>query len=282
MRKKNKLGRGLGALLGEEGFSSDIENINVSLICPNQRQPRRFFDDESLKDLAESIKKHGLVQPVIVRKNETGYELIAGERRLRATKLAGIGEIPAIVQDYTDTEAAEIALIENLQRENLNPLEEASAYRKLIDEFGMTQEKMADSIGKSRSYIANILRLLSLPEEIQTFLSEKKLTVGQIRPLLALSSEAEQIRLARYIAENELSARQVEKMVSPKAQKRRKENIENQTDIYFQESEEKLKITLGTDVHIRRKGKKNGIIEISFSGDQEFERIFRFLHGTEE
>lgn len=282
MRKKNKLGRGLGALLGEEGFSSDIENINVSLICPNQRQPRRFFDDESLKDLAESIKKHGLVQPVIVRKNETGYELIAGERRLRATKLAGIGEIPAIVQDYTDTEAAEIALIENLQRENLNPLEEASAYRKLIDEFGMTQEKMADSIGKSRSYIANILRLLSLPEEIQTFLSEKKLTVGQIRPLLALSSEAEQIRLARYIAENELSARQVEKMVSPKAQKRKKENIENQTDIYFQENEEKLKITLGTDVHIRRKGKKNGIIEISFSGDQEFERIFRFLHGTEE
>ncbi len=282
MRKKNKLGRGLGALLGEEGFSSDIENINVSLICPNQRQPRRFFDDESLKDLAESIKKHGLVQPVIVRKNETGYELIAGERRLRATKLAGIGEIPAIVQDYTDTEAAEIALIENLQRENLNPLEEASAYRKLIDEFGMTQEKMADSIGKSRSYIANILRLLSLPEEIQTFLSEKKLTVGQIRPLLALSSEAEQIRLARYIAENELSARQVEKMVSPKAQKRKKENIENQTDIYFQENEEKLKITLGTDVHIRRKGKKNGIIEISFFGDQEFERIFRFLHGTEE
>ena len=168
MSKTKRLGKGLGELLGKEVMEEkNTESISISLVVPNEWQPRREFEPESLNALAESIKEHGVVQPVIVRKKDSGYELIAGERRLRAAQLAGLVEIPALVRDYSDQETAEIALIENLQREDLNPLEEGLAYQRMISEYHFTQEKMANLIGKSRSYVTNMMRLLELSEEVK-------------------------------------------------------------------------------------------------------------------
>ena len=200
MSKTKRLGKGLGELLGKEVMEEkNTESISISLVVPNEWQPRREFEPESLNALAESIKEHGVVQPVIVRKKDSGYELIAGERRLRAAQLAGLVEIPALVRDYSDQETAEIALIENLQREDLNPLEEGLAYQRMINEYHFTQEKMANLIGKSRSYVTNMMRLLDLSEEVKSLLLERKLTAGQARPLLGLETPAGQIALARRI-----------------------------------------------------------------------------------
>lgn len=286
MSKEKRLGRGLSALLGEESRKREApEEIRIDRIVPNPHQPRRNFDEEALAELAASIRTHGVVQPVIVRREADGYTLIAGERRLRASKLAGLATVPAIVRDYNEEAAAEVALVENLQREDLNPVEEGRAYRRLMETYGYTQEKLAGIVGKSRPYVANLLRILALPEEVLARLEEGKLTMGQVRPLLALASEEEQTALARRIEKENLSSRQAEELVRGKKEKRApKEKAEDPAASYFRKIENELKLSLGTGVHIRNgKGKNRlrGDIAIEYTGEEEFQRIVAFLKNEE-
>ena len=214
--KNQPLGRGLQALgLKEhpEPHDGAALEIDIDLISPNPKQPRRAFSDEALQSLAESIRQYGLIQPVVVQKKGGAYELIAGERRLRAAKLCGLTKIPAVVRDCAPQASAELALIENLQREDLDPVEEASAYRALIQEFGLTQEQAAEKVGRSRVHVSNMMRLLQLPEEIQQYLIDGVLSIGQARPLLQLKARQAQLEAAARIIDQELSARQVEAMV---------------------------------------------------------------------
>lgn len=261
----------------------NAESISISLVVPNEWQPRREFDPEALSTLAQSIKEHGVVQPIIVREKDSGYELIAGERRLRAAQLAGFVTIPALVRAYSDQETAEIALIENLQREDLNPLEEGFAYQRMISEYHFTQEKMAGLIGKSRSYVTNMMRLLDLPEDVKNFLLERKLTAGQARPLLGLGTPAEQIALARRIVEKDLSARRIEEIIRH-GKEGKNRNLADKADAYIRTLEEDLVNAVGSRVKIKvGKGKNShrGTISIFFKSDKEFERITKLLRQGE-
>lgn len=283
MSKTRKLGKGLDALFGESGGDKETEMISLSIIVPNEWQPRREFEKNALQGLAESIREHGVVQPVIVRPKGNTFELIAGERRLRAAQLAGLSEIPALVRDYTDRETAEIALIENLQREDLNPLEEGLAYRRMIGEYRFTQEKMAELVGKSRSYVTNMMRLLDLCEEVKTMVMERKMTAGQARPLLGLDNAAEQIALARRIIKEDLSARRIEEILRAGKEGKRPRPV-NKADAYIHELEEQLVMAVGSRVRIKvGKGKNShrGTISIAFKSDKEFERITRLLKQGE-
>lgn len=278
MSKEKRLGRGLKALLGED-IDKNIQEIPVNQIDANPNQPRKAFNEETLKKLEQSIKKYGVVQPVIVRKKDNGnYELIAGERRLRAAKNAQLEKIPVVIKEYDNRESAEIALIENLQREDLNPIEEGKAYESIIKKYDLTQEEMSQIAGKSRSYITNTLRLLTFPDAIQKLLQSKKLTTGQARPLLALKTVAEQLKLAKKIVEEGLSARQVEKILSEKTTPKPKK--EAQISTYLRAMEEEIITSLGTLVKIktgRGKNSKKGTITISFKNEDEFTRITKLL-----
>lgn len=278
MSKEKRLGRGLKALLGED-IDKNIQEIAVNQIDANPNQPRKAFNEETLKKLEQSIKKYGVVQPVIVRKKDNGnYELIAGERRLRAAKNAQLEKIPVVIKEYNNRESAEIALIENLQREDLNPIEEGKAYESIIKKYDLTQEEMSQIAGKSRSYITNTLRLLTFPDAIQKLLQSKKLTTGQARPLLALKTVAEQLKLAKKIVEEGLSARQVEKMLGEKTTPKPKKEVQIST--YLRAMEEEIITSLGTLVKIKTgKGKnsKKGTITISFKNEDEFTRITKLL-----
>lgn len=283
MSKTRKLGKGLDALFGESGVDKETEMISLSIIVPNEWQPRKEFEKNALQGLADSIREHGVVQPVIVRPKGNTFELIAGERRLRAAQLAGLSEIPALVRDYTDRETAEIALIENLQREDLNPLEEGLAYRRMIGEYRFTQEKMAELVGKSRSYVTNMMRLLDLCEEVKTMVMERKMTAGQARPLLGLDNAAEQIALARRIIKEDLSARRIEEILRAGKEGKRPRPV-NKADAYIHELEEQLVMAVGSRVRIKvGKGKNShrGTISIAFKSDKEFERITRLLKQGE-
>lgn len=278
MSKEKRLGRGLKALLGED-IDKNIQEIPVNQIDANPNQPRKAFNEETLKKLEQSIKKYGIVQPVIVRKKDNGnYELIAGERRLRAAKNAQLEKIPVVIKEYNNRESAEIALIENLQREDLNPIEEGKAYESIIKKYDLTQEEMSQIAGKSRSYITNTLRLLTFPDAIQKLLQSKKLTTGQARPLLALKTVAEQLKLAKKIVEEGLSARQVEKMLGEKTTPKPKKEVQIST--YLRAMEEEIITSLGTPVKIktgRGKNSKKGTITISFKNEDEFTRITKLL-----
>ncbi|WP_276892595.1 ParB/RepB/Spo0J family partition protein [Dialister micraerophilus] len=278
MSKEKRLGRGLKALLGED-IDKNIQEIPVNQIDANPNQPRKAFNEETLKKLEQSIKKYGVVQPVIVRKKDNGnYELIAGERRLRAAKNAQLEKIPVVIKEYDNRESAEIALIENLQREDLNPIEEGKAYESIIKKYDLTQEEMSQIAGKSRSYITNTLRLLTFPDAIQKLLQSKKLTTGQARPLLALKTVAEQLKLAKKIVEEGLSARQVEKILGEKTTPKPKKEVQIST--YLRTMEEEIITSLGTLVKIKTgKGKnsKKGTITISFKNEDEFTRITKLL-----
>lgn len=279
---KKGLGKGLGALIPmlEEKDEKNVQEIEIDKIRPNDRQPRKNFDEEKIKELASSIKEHGVLQPVILRKISGGYELVAGERRWRAAKLAGIKKIPAVVKDLTDAEVMQIALIENLQREDLTPLEEALAYKKLMEEFGMTQEELATRIGKSRSQIANTVRLLNLEEEIQEMINQGKITAGHARALLSVPDAKERIKLAKRIAEENYSVRETEEMtkvLSVKAGRgagKKKEEI-NPALIHVTEQ---LQKALGTKVKIKG-SEKRGKIEIDFYSEDELERIIEIIAG---
>ncbi|MDA8211334.1 MAG: ParB/RepB/Spo0J family partition protein, partial [Clostridia bacterium] len=218
---KKGLGRGLQALIPDVKPSQESTSENTSKVLelpiaeirPREDQPRRFFSDEKLEELAQSIKEHGVIQPIVLRKTDQGYEIIAGERRWRATRKAGLEFIPAVVKDFQDCDVNEVALIENLQREDLNPIEEALAFQKLVTEFRLTQEQLAQRLGKSRPYIANSLRLLNLPPVIQQLVASGEMTSGHVRPLLGIKSREKQLQLVEVIRKKGLSVRQTEELV---------------------------------------------------------------------
>lgn len=280
------LGKGLGALIPSANAEGEktIQELPVAQIRANQFQPRKDFDDEALEELMQSIRQYGVLQPVLVRKDLQGYELIAGERRLRASKLAGLQTIPAIVREYTDSEMTEVALIENLQREDLTTIEEAMAYNSLMTEFGLTQEEVSKKVGRSRSHIANIVRLLSLPKLVQEYVSRGTMTMGQARPLLMLETEKEQIEAAEYIIEHNLSARACEELTkklcfAPLQKKKAQEETQQepaQQEVFVTAAEDRLKLFLGTQVKIKP-GKVKSKIEIEFYSPEDLERILETL-----
>ncbi len=288
-KAKKGLGKGLSALIpeveeSEEKVSGNVENIDIDRIKPNPYQPRKEFDEEKLNELAESIKEHGVVQPVIVTPEKNGkYVLIVGERRWKASSMAGEETIPAIVKEIEESTLLQVALIENLQREDLNPIEEATAYKRLINEFKMTQEELSRKLGKSRATIANTMRLLQLPDKLKNALLEGKINEGQARPLLAVKETQLQEEIAEKIVNNKLTARDVEKKVS---QSKKKESGEDEKgvekrkeeEIFWEELREDLQTSLGTRVRIK-KNKHGGVIEIDFFGEEDLERVLSLIKG---
>lgn len=272
---KRGLGRGLGALIPTDISDESIQEIDLDIIFANEDQPRKTFDKEKIQELAKSIKTHGVLQPVLLRKRADKYELIAGERRWRAAKQAGLKEIPAIVKDITDTEAMEIALIENLQREDLNPLEEALAYQKLMDDFGLTQEELSNRIGKSRSQIANTIRLLNLDEEIKQMIAEDEIKAGHARAILSIPDKNERIKLASKIRDESLSVRDVEKIAKTHSKKPTNKKEYNPA---FVEISNNLQSLLGTKVRLKG-SERRGKIEIEFYSVDELGRILDILLG---
>ncbi len=276
MTVKRGLGKGLDALFETNGTNEeekrDLTELKISLIEPNREQPRKDFDEEQLQVLSDSIKVHGIIQPIIVTPSGGGfYKIIAGERRWRAAKLAGLKMIPSIVKNYEEKQAAEIAMVENLQRENLNPCEEAEGYLYLIENFDMTQEQVGERLGKSRSAIANSVRLLSLPKNILSMIREGLISGGHARALLSLETEKEQQELAEKIINERISVREVEKVVSEK-KKKIKKNISVQKLPEIIEIEKVISSNLETRVKIIN-GEKKGKIEIEYYGNEDLYRI---------
>lgn len=278
MNNKRGLGKGLGALIpeNEEKLDNSIIEIKLTEVERNENQPRKEFDDEALKDLAESIKEHGVVQPIIVRRFGNGYQIIAGERRWRASRLAGNRTIPAIVKECTNLEVMELALIENLQREDLNSIEEALAYKSLIEEYKMTQEEIAKQIGKSRPAIANSLRLLQLPQVIKDMIAMGKISQGHARALLAIEGEKKQLEIAEKIVEQQLNVRQIEKLAKAEKKPDKQEKEPDGYQLEIKQLEERLKTALGTRVIIQHKNNK-GKIEIEYYSNDELDRIIEFM-----
>ncbi|GIO07845.1 stage 0 sporulation protein J [Brevibacillus reuszeri] len=275
------LGKGLNALITsnliEEG--EQVKEVSTSEIRPNPYQPRKEFEQSAIDELAGSIKEHGIIQPLIVRKSIKGFELVAGERRLRAAKLAGLKQVPVVVKAYTDQQLMEIALIENLQRENLNPLEEAEAYEKLIAHHDYTQDQLAKKIGKSRPHVANMLRLLQLPEGIRKMVSAADLSMGHARALLTVTDEKAQQQLAKDVVDKSLSVRQLEELVkqlSVSRETKKKKPAKNEPVLIA--IEERLRSRFGTSVKIK-KGSKRGKIEIDFYSQEDLQRIVDLLNA---
>lgn len=289
--KNRGLGKGLEALFSnseidtkeinsekaDEIKAQGIEFIDINNIKPNENQPRKSFDDEKLQELANSIKEHGLIQPVILRQAEKGYEIVAGERRWRACRKAGLKEIPCMIKDLTDEQNMLVAIIENMQREDLNPIEEAEGLNQMISSFGMTQEEVSKSVGKSRPYITNSLRLLKLPQKVRNMVSEGNLTTGHARAIAGIGDQEKQIKLAEFVLQKELSVREIEKLIkeehsSKKKNPRRK--AEKSADV--KRVEEDLKHIMGTKVNLNQSGRK-GRIEIEYYSRDELERLIELL-----
>jgi ParB family chromosome partitioning protein len=279
MPKKRVLGRGLDVLIPDvetSGFgSTDFFYCNIDSIRPNPYQPRQVFSEEELKNLTDSIKGSGVLQPLVVRPSSSGYELIVGERRWRSARLAGLKQVPVVVRDVSGTEMLELALVENIQREDLNPMEKAEAYHRLMKEFGLTQEKVAKRLGQDRSTVANFLRLRGLPKEIQDDIVTNTLTMGHARALLGAETKSQQKAVWRKIVSKQLSVRAAEALVKrlkTKKDKARKSGRASSEDIYFQSIAEDLTRLLGTKVRIVRKGKA-GRLEIEFYGNDDLGRL---------
>lgn len=286
--KKRALGRGLEQLFNgenldleqiektiyEESTNEEIIEIDIDELRPNPYQPRKIFDDLALEELASSIKEHGVFQPIIIKKSIKGYEIIAGERRVRASKLAGLNKIPAIIRDFDDTQMMEIALLENLQRENLNVIEEAIAYKSMIDKLSLTQDELSKKVGKSRSHITNILGLLRLPKEVQKMTIRGEITMGHARMLSKLEDESKIIELANKIINEDLNVRETEEI----GNKEKKKNIVNKsvTDEEFKYVEDILRDKLDTKVKIKDKK-----IEITFTNTADLNRILEVLNIKE-
>ena len=273
-----RLGKGLGALIPEkvkEGALSDgVKEIKIGIIRPNKLQPRKKFNAEKLKDLKNSIKEKGIIQPIIVRPAEDGFELIAGERRFRAAKELGYDQIPAIVKKVSDADSLEMALIENIQREELNPVEEANAYMELIEKFKFSQDEVSKAVGKDKSTISNTLRLLSLPRLIQDYISDNLISMGHAKAILSLPTERPKIRFAKRIIKKNLSVRQTEELVKVKLQGKPKKT--NQKDAHLYSLEEGLQHYLGTRVKISH-GKKRGKIEIFYYSNEDLDRVLDLI-----
>lgn len=285
--KKRALGKGLEQLFNNENFDlntfeqkiyettpqEEIIEINLDELRPNPYQPRKKFDEEALKELAESIKEHGLIQPIIAKKSIKGYEIIAGERRVRASRLANLETIPAIIRDLTDEQMMEIALLENLQRENLNVVEEAMAYKSMIEKLELTQEKLSKRVGKSRSHITNILGILNLPNEVQELIYSNKLTMGHARALSKLESTEQIIEIADRIVNNKLPVREIEKLTTTdEIKKRNKISRKPKPNIEYEFVQELIREKLDTKVKI-----KENKIEISFNNMADLNRILEIL-----
>ncbi|MDR2862195.1 MAG: ParB/RepB/Spo0J family partition protein [Syntrophobacterales bacterium] len=282
MPSKPSLGRGLGAMFPDLVANMEdkplLTSCGIEEISPNRFQPRKNFHDQEQKDLVASIRKSGIIQPIVVRQSDTGYEIIAGERRWRAAQEAGLKNIPIVIRKASDMEAAELSLIENLQREGLNPLEEANAYRTLIEIFGQNHDTIAAKIGKDRSTVTNTIRLLKLPTKIQQALAEKKITAGHARSILALESDQEQMSAFNTISKHDLSVRKAEQLVqSLKGQEKTRKTIKK--DVHLDDLEKKLSQTLMTKAQIKKRGKK-GVIEIHFSSSEELGRLIELLLET--
>ncbi|MDQ2086023.1 ParB/RepB/Spo0J family partition protein [Herbivorax sp. ANBcel31] len=279
MNKKG-LGKGLGALISEANNSDEkngILELGVNEIEPNNNQPRKSFDEKSLEQLSESIKEHGIVQPIIVKKEDELYRIVAGERRWRAARLLGIKKVPAIVRDFSNKQVMEIALIENIQREDLNPIEEAEAYERLLTDHNMTQEQISNSIGKSRSAIANSLRLLALKESIKNFLVNGQITSGHARALLSIESTEEQESICKEVIDNDMNVRETEKLIKNIKNKNKQKKVEKKQDNYeFERVEENLQNILGTKVKIVNKNKK-GKIMIEYYSNEELDRLIELI-----
>ena len=292
MAKRNE-GRGLGRsfydIMGDnvlEGKNGAGQNIRLSDIEPRKDQPRKTFDREALEVLADSIANYGVLQPIIVRESELlagTYEIIAGERRWRAAKMAGLTEIPAIVFDGDELKAAQVAMIENIQREDLNPVEEAMGYGALIERFGLTQDQVAKQVGKNRSTVANMLRLLDLPVEVLNMLKTGDLTTGHARALLALTSEEDMINTAALIVERSLSVREVEALVkrlNARADEPEEEKVHPQIKAQMKELERRAMSTLGRKVRISRSSRKK-VVELTYDNDEDLETLLLMLCGEE-
>ena len=279
MNQKKRLGRGLGALIPEASSETDINEISIHRIKPNPYQPRLRFDETKLRELAESIKEHGVVQAVVVSPEGDNYVLVAGERRFRAAQMVGLQTIPAVIKELSESAMLEIALIENLQREDLNPIEEASAYRRLMDEFNLTQEELARRVGKSRSAIANTVRLLALSKPIIEALVRGDINAGQARPLAGLTDAAAQEKAALLVLSKGLTAREVEKMVAEMGQGKEqhtRQDVMLVVDPHHKEMQELLQRRLGTKVKMNQ-GKQGGSFEIFFYGEADLERLLALL-----
>lgn len=258
-----------------EASQGGVLYIDINDIKPNTGQPRKHFDEEKLEELASSIQQHGLIQPIVLRKLKTGYEIVAGERRWRACRIVGLKEVPCIVKELTDEENMLLAIIENMQREDLNPIEEAEGLKQMIDTYGLTQEQVSYSVGKSRPYITNSLRLLKLPEEVRTLTASGEISVGHAKALAAVKDRDKQITLAKKTAKDGLSVRQIELMAKEtKAPARKAPKVKKSAD--EKKIEEDMKNALGTKVNLNRKGKK-GKIEIEFYSDDELERLIELI-----
>ncbi|MBP2019494.1 ParB family chromosome partitioning protein [Symbiobacterium terraclitae] len=278
---KKGLGRGLGALIPEVDLSErerqGVVELEIGQIVPNPAQPRRDFDPDRLEELAASIREHGIVQPIVVRQVGQGYEIIAGERRWRAAKQAGLSKVPALVREFTDAERMEIALIENLQREDLNPLEEAEAYRTLMETFGLTQEALAKRLGRSRPQVANTLRLLHLPQPVQEEVRSGRLSMGHAKVLLGVEDAADRIALAERAVREQLSVRQLEELVQRRGSaEKRRTPVRQKLPPDLAAIERRLREQFGTPVKLRWSGDR-GRVEITFFGEEGLGRLLDAL-----
>ncbi len=286
--KRKALGRGLRALIpdaptaGPATAGGSAQEVDLDLVAPNPDQPRRAVDDAKLEELAQSIRAHGVIQPIVVTKRdgEPGFEIIAGERRWRAAQRAGLLRVPVVVRDMSRTKRLEVALIENIQREDLNPIEEAAAYGRLADEFGMTQQQIAEAVGKERATVANYQRLLGLPSAVQADVAGGRLTMGHARALAGLSDADDQLAAARRIREGDLSVRDAEALVKRVVTPKPDSAAETPpADVHVRAAEERLRVSLGTRVRIVQRGKR-GRIEISFTSEKELQRLYEHLTGA--
>lgn len=294
MAKSRGLGKGLDSLIpvgnaegkGKIGINSvpvseekPDKMVKITLVEPNRDQPRHKFDEEALNELADSIKQYGIISPIIVQDRKDHYEIIAGERRWRAAKIAGLKEIPVIIKNFTEQEIVEISLIENIQRENLNPIEEALAYKRLLTEFHLKQEEVAQRVSKSRTAVTNSMRLLKLADEVQQMIIDESLTTGHARALITIEDQSKQIEIAKKVVNEKLSVRDIEKLVKDlnKPKKEKKESKQLKNDFIYQDIEEKLKQSLGTKVTVSAKEDGSGKIEIDFYSSEELDRILDLL-----
>ncbi len=272
------LGKGISAFFPEEALANNsVEYISVKQLIENPFQPRKLFSEGALQELAASIEEHGIVQPLVVKPQGKKYVIIAGERRFRAAKLAGLSEVPAIIKDMNEQQMMEIAILENLQREDLTPVEEAEAYHNLISKLHFTQDELAKRLGKSRPHIANHIRLLQLPEEIRQLMNEGKLSMGQGRAILGLKNKRLMIEVAEKVVAQGMNVRQVEALVQQLNEDVSRETKNVKKDIFVQESESQLRDYFGTNVQIK-KSKNKGKIEIEFYSEEDLERILEILN----
>ena len=281
-RKKQGLGRGLSALIPEPDMPQDVSGdyfpCDINLIEPNRYQPRRIFLDEELADLCQSIVEQGIIQPLIVRKADSGYELVAGERRLRASKMAGLETVPVVVKDLSDSEMLEMAIVENIQREDFTPMEEADAYQRLIDEFDLTQDQVAVKVGKSRPAVANFLRLRHLPLHIKESINKQEISMGHARALLGAENPSQQDKAWKTVIAKNLSVRETESLIRKmkKAAEEKKPAEPGSNERYYLQLSEKLSRDFGTKVLINRKGDK-GKVEIEFYNDSDLDRLLSLI-----